>query len=274
MERRIDEILGGARDAGKTVLTPYLCAGFPDNEAFEPMLAACGQAGCSLAIIGLAHRGAIVEGTQVAAAMASVVARGTTIDATLEQVRRARAVGAVSGKFGLVAAASASMMRRDKEPGPGGFMSRAKAAGLDAVLAVDVPLEEAGPYRVAADEAGVQFPMLVSTTTPQPRMAEIAKVATGFLLLLSRAGGAAADLANAASRLSSVAQTPILIGWDIATAAQVRSATEHGDGVVVAGPLTRRVANATGKHAGELLGEYVRELSAGLSAARPTGGAA
>lgn len=278
MERRIDEILGGARDAGKTVQTPYLCAGYPDNEALEPMLAACEHAGCPIAILAMAHATTFSEGADVAAAMGQVLSRGVKIDAIFELTRRARAIGAISGRFGLVAAVSAALLHRDRAAGPAGFMRRAKAAGFDGVLVVDVPLEEAGPYRVAADEAGVQFPMIVATSTPQPRVGEIAKVATGFLLLKRVGRASAADLANAAARLRSVTQMPILVGSGATSPSHVRTATELGDGVVIAGALARCVAGASGKHAGEQAGALLRELAAGLaagsSASRSSGGAA
>lgn len=279
MERRIDEILGGARAAGKTVLTPYLCAGFPDSESLEPMLAACEHAGCPLAILGFPHALAVFEGSDIAAGMRRALAAGMRLDAIFEQTRRAHAVGAISGKFGLVAAVSASMLARaseaGSEAGPGGFMRRAKSVGIDAVLAVDVPLEEIGPFRVAADEARVQLGMLVSAAASQPRMAEITKIANGFVLLVARASNAAAnEFAGAVSRLRSVTQLPILVGMDAATVSHVRNVTAQADGVVVAGFLARRVADARGKQAGEVAGEFLRELASGLSPARSPGGAA
>ena len=275
MERRIDEILGGARDAGKTVLTPYLCAGYPDNEALEPMLGACEHAGCPLAILGVPHALAIVEGASLAAAMGQVLIRGVKLEALFEQVRRARAIGAISSRFALVASVSASMLMRDPAAGPGAFMRRAKTAGFDAVLAIDVPLEEAGACRAAADEAGVQFPMLVSAATPQARLGEIAKVATGFVLLVIRAPGTQpSELAGTVARLRGVTPLPILVRMHAATPSHVRGATEHADGVVIAGALARRVSNAGGKQAGEAAGEFLRELAPGLVPAKPTGGAA
>jgi tryptophan synthase alpha chain len=275
VERRIDEILGGARAAGKTVLTPYLCAGFPDSESLEPMLAACEHAGCPLAILGFPHALPIFEGSDIAAGMRRALAAGMRLDAIFEQTRRARAVGAVSGKFGLVAAVSATVLARASEAGQIGFMRRAKSVGIDAVLVVDVPLEEIGPFRVAADEAGVQLGMLVSAAASQPRMTEIAKIANGFVLLVARASNAAAsEFAGAVARLRSVTQLPILAGMDAATVSHVRNVTAQADGVVVAGFLARRVADARGKQAGEVAGEYLRELASGLSPARSPGGAA
>lgn len=272
VERRIDEILGGARDAGRTVLTPYLCAGFPDNDAIEPMLGACEHAGCPMAIVGVPYVGAIFEGADVCGAMGRVLSRGFRLDGFLEQVRRARAIGAISGRFGLVAAVAAAVANRDRGAGLAEFMRRTKAAGFDAVLMVDVPLEEVGAYRVAADGAGLQFPMVVSQAAPQPRLVEIAKTATGFVLLATRGGSP--DLGGTASRLRDAARLSVLMGVEAAKVSHVRSATEHCDGVIVAGALVRRVSGSSGKHAGELAGEYLRELAAGLGPAHSLGDAA
>lgn len=273
VERRIDEILGGARDAGKTVLTPYLCAGHPDNESLEPMLGACEHAGCPMAILGFPHAIAILEGADFALAMNQVIQRGTKVEAILEQVRRARAIGAMSSRFALVAAVSAAMLVRDPI-GPVAFMRRAKATGFDGALVVDVPLEEAGPYRAAADDAGLQFPMLVSSASAPQRMADIAMIATGCAILVGRGSNTPTDLPAAAARWRSATQLPLLVGMDAATTSHVRAATEHAHGVIVSGTLARRVAKTSGRQAGESTDAVLHEISAGLAPARTSGGAA
>ena len=276
MERRIDEILGGARAAGKTVLAPFLCAGFPETESLEPMLGVCERAGAPLAFLAMPHSPAILEGAETARALRETAHRGAALDAIFEQTRRARAVGAISGKFGLIISASASMVHRATDrssnaAGPVAFMRRAKAAGFDGVLVPDAPVEEVGPFRVAADSVGLQLALAVAAAAPSARMGEIAKVATACVVGVART---AADMAPGCARFRQVSPLALLWGMEAATVAHVRSATEHGDGVIIAGALIRRVRGTSGRDAGARAEELLRELSAGLMPARVVGGAA
>lgn len=211
------------------------------------------RGGAALAEVGFPYSDPIADGPTIAAAMHEALSRGTTVASVMEEVRVARAKGMVSGRFGLVAMASVSLVRRAGKDAAGDsvFMARAKASGFDAVLLPDVPLEEAVPYRQAADRAGLTFPMLVSPTTPPARIAEIVGVATGFVYVLARTGitGEQADapqVAGIAGRVRQATTLPIVCGFGISTPSHARAASAHVDGVIVGSAVVRRLAAAAG----------------------------
>ena len=98
------------------------------------------------------------------------------------------------------------------------FAGRLVAAGIDACILPDLPLEEAGPWCEAADAAGVETVMLAAPTAPDERLPRIAARARGFVYavgLLGVTGERAALAASAtelAGRLKAITDVPVLVG--------------------------------------------------------------
>ena len=152
----------------------------------------------------------------------------------------------------------------------------ATAAGVDGLLIVDLPPEEAGELR--APLAGHDLPLirLVAPTTPPDRMTELARDAGGFLYLITRAGVTGAGtldrnrIRQLASHLKALTPLPVCLGFGISTAGDVQQLGGLADGVVVGSALVRIVAeHASDGRAATLVAGKIRELRAALDKTEP-----
>jgi tryptophan synthase alpha chain len=124
--------------------------------------------------------------------------------------------------------------------GPARFYREAKEAGVDGILIVDMPIEEAGMVMDHAEKTGIEQIFTVTPTTPAARVKKIAARAGGFLYLVSLSGvtGKREMLSEAARplirRVREQTEMPLALGFGIADEAQARQAVEAGaDGVIV-----------------------------------------
>ena len=143
---------------------------------------------------------------------------------------------------------------------------------MDALLTLDLPPEEAAELQEACARHGLKTVFIVAPTTPDRRLPVIAKAATGFLYYVSREGvtGVRADLAAgidaALERIRAHTTLPVVVGFGIGNAGQVRAVAAQADGVVVGSALV----NCIPAHAGDpdaivaAIGEKARELISGL----------
>jgi len=131
------------------------------------------------------------------------------------------------------------------------FATEAVAAGVDGVLLVDLPPEEAAETRAAFTAAGLALVLLASPTSSEQRLAGLCEAAQGYLYYVSFAGvtGASERLDSAAAserlrRLRSRAKTPVVAGFGIKDAASAAAMAVDADGVVVGSALVAAMAGA------------------------------
>src|SRR6185312_8784763 len=123
------------------------------------------------------------------------------------------------------------------------FARRAAAAGVDGVLALDLPIEEADEFRSALAAHGLDTIFLLSPTTTDARIAKAARLGRGFLYGISRLGvtGARAEVAAGADamvrRIRAVTQMPIALGFGISTPDHVAEVGGYADAAVVGSAL-------------------------------------
>jgi len=147
------------------------------------------------------------------------------------------------------------------------FVHRAKKAGVDGVLTLDVPPEEAEQFRGALSRAGIDTIFLLSPTTTVERIRRAAALGTGFLYGISRLGvtGARNDVAGSARSLAGRVRAetgmPLALGFGFSRPEHVRAVAEYADAAVVGSALVNVIAEH-GQSAGLLdeVERYVRWL--------------
>jgi tryptophan synthase alpha chain len=123
------------------------------------------------------------------------------------------------------------------------YVRAAKEAGVDALLTLDLPPEEAGELSGACARHGVKMVFIVAPTTPDARLPKICAAATGFIYYVSREGvtGVRGDLAanipQAVARIKAHTKLPVVVGFGISTREQVHAVAAAADGVVVGSAL-------------------------------------
>jgi tryptophan synthase alpha chain len=157
------------------------------------------------------------------------------------------------------------------------FAVDAAAAGIDGLIVVDVPPEEAdelyGPLRAS----GLHLVRLATPTTDDARLPTVLEGASGFLYYVSVAGvtGTAsaedADVASAVRRLKAASDLPVAVGFGIRTPAQAAAVARHSDGVVVGSAIVSLIGDAAAARANDLperVETFVRGLAEAVRTAR------
>ena len=158
--------------------------------------------------------------------------------------------------------------------GADAFARDAAAAGVDGVLLVDLPPEEAGPNRAAFNAAGLDLISLAAPTTTEERLARLASESQGYLYYVSFAGvtgGSQLDVTDVLKRagdLRARANVPVLVGFGIRDAASAAALAPAADGVVVGSALVDALAGADGpENAADRAGAFLAPLRQALDAA-------
>ena len=127
------------------------------------------------------------------------------------------------------------------------YMRAARSAGVDGLLTLDLPPEEAAEASRAARANGLETVCIVAPTTPDSRLERIAREATGFIYYVSREGvtgvrdSLAAGIAEAVARIRAHTSLPVAVGFGIATRAHVNQVAGLADGVVVGSALVNLI---------------------------------
>ena len=252
---RLADAFARAQQEDRAALVGYLTAFDPDEAgSFERLLAAC-EAGLDVIELGVPFSDPTADGPDVAAAMVRALQAGATLPGVLSLAERLRA--RVSTPIVAFSYANPLLQRP-------AFAAEAVAAGIDGVLAVDLPPEHAPLLRDAIVAAGLDWIGLVAPTTTPARMDAVAAVTRGFVYAVTLRGvtGAALDVdAPALDRqLAAVRErfdVPVAAGFGIRTPDQVRALASKVDGVVVGSALVR-----AGMQGADALAELVASLRA------------
>ena len=257
---------GRARSEKRAAFIPYLTAGDPDLETTGRLLLALDRAGADLVELGVPFSDPIADGPVNQRAATRAIASGTTLSGVLELVARVR--GDIDAPIVLFTYFNPLFAR-----GLDRFAEQASASGVDGVLCVDLPPEEAGTdYLPALRASSLATPFLLAPTSDRRRIAAVDKASTGFVYYVSRTGVTGArdelpkSLLKEARQMRRKVSHPLVVGFGISTPEQARAVGKVADGVVVGSALVSLVERLA--HAEELVDkiEYeAQRLVAALS---------
>lgn len=241
---RIDARLAALRAAGRKALVPFVTAGDPSREATVPVMHALVEGGADLIELGVPFSDPMADGPVIQKSSERAIERKVGLTFVLEAVRAFRA-NDVTTPVVLMGYLNPIEMR-----GITRFADEAAAAGVDGVLLVDLPPEEADPVREVLTARGLHLIALVAPTTTEARLEGLRRHAQGYLYYVSFAGvtGAAkldtGDVAARAAVVRRMSPVPVLIGFGIKDAASAKALAAHGDGVIVGSALVQALADA------------------------------
>ena len=234
---RIAARFAALRAEGRGALIPFLEAYDPDAETSMAILRGMPGAGADLIEIGMPFTDPMADGPTVQAAGLRGLKAGATLARTLAMVR----------DFRLDDDATPVILMGYLNPiasyGPERFCTDAAAAGVDGLIVVDLPTEEADLLAGHAKAQDLDIIRLVAPTTDAARLPLVLDGSSGFVYYVSITGitgtrSATADsLAAAMPRVRAATDLPIAIGFGIRTPAQAAEAVQVADAVVVASAL-------------------------------------
>ena len=241
------------RAEGRTGLVTYVTAGDPDLARTADVLMALYSAGADVLEVGVPFSDPLADGPVIQRASERALRQGTTLAAVLHLVAGLRAkLRAPVVLFSYVN----PILRM----GPDLFAGKAADAGVDGVLALDLPADEAGELRDRLARHDIDSIFLLSPTSTAARIGQAASLGRGFLYAVSRLGvtGAGARLAQTArplvNRIREQTNLPIAVGFGVATPAHVREIGGFADAAVVGSALVSVIETAAG---GECLAQRV-----------------
>jgi tryptophan synthase alpha chain len=261
---RIQGTFERLQQRGETALIPFITAGDPDLASTEALIHALVESGADLIELGFPFSDPMADGPTIQAASERSLAAGTTLAAILEMVGRAR-------RHTNVPIVLMGYYNPVFSYGPERFAADAAAVGIDGLLLVDLPPEEAGELHGYLQQADICLIRLLAPTTPPERMEVLAAGGEGFLYYVSMTGVTGSRQVDAeaierqVSDLRRCSRLPVAVGFGIGSAADAAAVGRFADAVVVGSALVKIVAGCG--NSPELVPQvkaFVRSLKNGL----------
>jgi tryptophan synthase alpha chain len=275
MKARISDTFARLRAEGRAAFVPYIMAGDPDPATALSILKGLPAAGADLIELGFPFSDPMAEGPPIQRAAQRALASGMTFQGVLEMAAAFRQGDAATpvilmGYMNIVVTRGVAAFARD-----------AAEAGVDGLIVVDCPPEEAGELAAALDAADVSLIRLATPTTDDARLATVVKGTSGFVYYVSVAGVTGVKEADAAAvaphveRVRKASGLPVAVGFGIRTPERAAAIAQVADAVVVGSALVDEVAEAVETNADvtssvltkvETLAKAVRFARRGLEA--------
>jgi tryptophan synthase alpha chain len=260
---RLLDTFARLHQAGRGGLVAYVTAGDPDAGTSEEIMLALAAGGADVIEAGVPFSDPLADGPVIQRASERALAAGMTLRGVLGLIARVRA--RIGTPIVLFTYAN-PILRMDARR----FAESARDAGVDGVLILDYPVEEAEPLRAPLVAAGLDPIFLISPTTSDERIRQASDRGAGFLYVISRLGvtGARDDLAADAGalveRVKRLTTLPVALGFGISRPEQVAAACRHADAAVVGSAIVN-VIGAHERHAvPSAVRDYVGWLKSGL----------
>ena len=241
---RIDARFARLRQEGRAGFIPYVMAGDPDPETALAILKGLPAAGADLIEVGFPFSDPLAEGPPIQRAAQRALARGMTLQKTLDLVAAFRRS---DSETPIILMGYANPL---ETPGYVAFARDAAAAGVDGLIVVDIPPEEADPLADALDAQDLSLIRLATPTTDDRRLPVVVRRTSGFVYYVSVAGVTGVKEADAGAVAPNVARVraasglPVAVGFGVKTEARAAEVARVADAVVVGSALVDEVAAA------------------------------
>lgn len=229
-----------AKERGTPALVPFITAGDPDLARTEALILALAEAGADVVELGIPFSDPMADGPVIQAASERALAAGTTLSRVLATVHKVRENCSIPivlmGYYNPILAYGSERFAHD-----------AGAAGIDGLLLVDLPPEEADELRRYTDPLDLPLITLIAPTTPEDRRDRLAAAAQGYLYYVSMTGVTGTTRIDSTTiraeveRLMQLSPVPVAVGFGISTAEDAAAVGAFADAVVVGSALVKLI---------------------------------
>jgi tryptophan synthase alpha chain len=273
---RIDTTLAALQASGRKALIPYIACGDPFADATPAIMLALAQGGADIIELGVPFSDPMADGPVIQKASERALARGIGLPQVLKAVSEFRAVDSHTP---VVLMGYANPLERYEQKHGGtaqasAFIRDAAAAGVDGVLVVDYPPEECEDFAAKLKSVGLDLIFLLAPTSTNERMAQVGRVASGYVYYVSLKGVTGAghlDTAAVAAMLPRIrahVSVPVGVGFGIRDAATARAVSETADAVVIGSRLVELLQAQTRDNAPAAARAFMADIRAALDAPR------
>ena len=250
-----------AREAGRAPVVPFIPAGWPEIDATVEIVEAAVAGGAAIVEIGLPFSDPMGDGVTNQRAYEQAIANGATTETVFDAVRQLRARGVsvplvVMGYFNPLLAYGISR-----------FVQTAVEAGVDGLITVDLPPQEAGELERAAREAGLHMIYLLAPTSTEDRIRLVAEHGSGFIYCVGVVGITGArsvlsdELPEYIARVRALTDLPLAVGFGISSREHVRQVNEYADAAVVGSAFVQLVGETPREERPAKVRAYLEEIT-------------
>ena len=268
MKHRIAAKFRELRARNESAMIPYVVAGDPNLEATAALVREFDARGADIIELGVPFSDPMADGPANQRGAQRGLKSGATLAAILSMVSELRKETEIPivlfGYFNPIFHYGCERLCAD-----------AARAGIDALLVVDLPPDEAGELKTPAKANGLDLIFLLAPTTPIERARKVVRSASGFIYYVSVTGATgartalASDIEEHVNNLRSVTDLPIGVGFGISTPAQAAHIARFADAVVVGSAITLLVeANADSPDLVNKVAELVGSMKTAMKGAR------
>ncbi|MBS1189449.1 MAG: tryptophan synthase subunit alpha [Rhodocyclaceae bacterium] len=265
---RIQATFARLQAQGRKALIPFITAGDPEADLTVPLMQALVEAGADVIELGVPFSDPMADGPTIQRASERALARGMTLRKVLELVAAFRAANADTPVVLMGYANPIEAMGQEA------FTATAAAAGVDGVLVVDYPPEEAMDFGRAMKARGIDPIFLLAPTSTDARIGQVAEVASGYVYYVSLAGVTGAghlDTDAVAARLPAIREKtglPVGVGFGIRDAATAARIAAFADAVVVGSRIIEEIEKSTPETACAQVKALVADIRKGIDGAK------
>ncbi len=242
MSQRISKCFDSARQAGRTVLIPFMTAGDPDPQWCVDVMHSLVEAGADLIELGVPFSDPMADGTTIQLASERAIEKKVSLSSVLQMVEVFRQTDTRTPVVLM------GYMNPVEHYGRVRFPADAIAAGVDGLLLVDCPPEERGDLGAAMQKSGLDGICLIAPTTTRDRVKDIAAIASGFIYYVSLKGITGSgqlsspELSEPVKQIREFSDLPVAVGFGIKNAEMAVSVAQHADAVVIGSALVEALA--------------------------------
>lgn len=267
---RIASTFSALQAQGRKALIPYVTAGFPFADITPALMHGMVEAGADVIELGVPFSDPMADGPVIQKAGEKALSLGIGMVQVLDHVREFRKRNSTTP---VVLMGYANPVERyDQKHGAGAFVRDAAAAGVDGVLIVDYPPEECEAFAASLREYGMDLIFLLAPTSTDERMAQVARVASGYVYYVSLkgvTGSGALDTAAVEQMLPRIRQhvtIPVGVGFGIRDAATAQAIGKVADAVVIGSRIIHLIEDQEHAKVVPLTIDFLRGIRKALDA--------
>ena len=269
---RIAATFDALRRDGRKALIPYVTAGFPFADITPELMHGMVAAGADVIELGVPFSDPMADGPVIQQAGEAALALGVGTRQVLAMVAEFRRD---DSRTPVVLMGYANPVERyDGIHGAGSFVRDAAAAGVDGLLIVDYPPEECEAFAAELRAVGIDLIFLLAPTSTDARMAQVARIATGYVYYVSLKGVTGAGhldteaVGRMIPRIRAHVTVPVGVGFGIRDGATARAVAAVSDAVVIGSALVQLLETQTRAEVAAAAGAFI----AGVRGAMDAGG--
>ncbi|MDD2794684.1 tryptophan synthase subunit alpha [Acidocella sp.] len=241
---RIAGVFAGLKAQGRAALIPFVEAYDPNRETSLALLRGMAENGADIIEIGVPFTDPMADGPTIQAAGRRALEAGASLAGVLGLVREFRAGNAHTPLVLM------GYLNPILSYGVARFCADAATAGVDGLIVVDLPTEEADLLLPDAAKNGMDVIRLIAPTTSDARLPLVLAGSSGFVYYVSITGitgtrtASAADLARDIPRIRAVTNLPIAVGFGVRTPEQAAVVAQHADAAIIASALIEKLCKS------------------------------